>query len=233
MRYLIVNADDLGLTPGVTRGILEAHARGIVTSASLMVDAAGAEEAARLARSAPRLGLGLHADLGGREADGGFGAYAGDASARLERELTRQVERFIELTGRPPGHLDSHRDVHRDPRHLPVFLDLARRFGLPLRGSTEVRRLSRFYGRWAGESHPEQVGVESLERMLASDVAEGVTELICHPGYADAQLVSSYAREREVEVATLCDPRIRSALDALAIELTNHEERARLAADPR
>jgi chitin disaccharide deacetylase len=129
--------------------------------------------------------------------------------------------------------VDSHRDVHRDPNHLGTFLDLAHCWGIPLRGSSEVRRLSRFYGQWAGESHPEQVGVESLSRMLASDVTEGVTELICHPGYPDAQLVSSYAREREVEIATLCDPRIRSALDALAIELTNHEERGRLAENPR
>ena len=232
-RYLIVNADDLGLTPGVTRGILEAHARGIVTSASLMVDAAGPDEAARLARSAPRLGLGLHVDLGGLDADGGFGAYAGDAPARLERELMRQADRFVELVGRPPGHVDSHRDVHRDPHHLWAFLNLAHCWGIPLRGSSAVRRLSRFYGQWAGESHPEQIGVESLARMLESDVIDGVTELICHPGYADAQLVSSYAREREVEVATLCDPRLRGVLETLAIELTNHEERGRLAANLR
>ena len=231
MRYLIVNADDFGATPGINRGILEAHERGIVTSTSLMVDAPGGAEAARLARSAPRLGLGLHVDLGASGANGAPGV--GDASTRLERELTRQVERFVELVGRPPGHVDSHRDVHRDPHHLGAFLDLARRWGIPLRGSSAVRRLSRFYGRWAGESHPEQIGVESLARMLESDVVDGVTELICHPGYADAQLVSSYAREREVEVATLCDPRIRRVLEDLGIELTNHEERGRLAPNPR
>jgi predicted glycoside hydrolase/deacetylase ChbG (UPF0249 family) len=232
-RYLIVNADDFGMTTGVTRGILEAHTRGIVTSTSLMVDAAGAEEAARLARSTPGLGLGLHVDLSAGNANGGFGEYAGDPSTRLERELTRQVERFIELVGRPPGHMDSHRDVHRDPHRLPAFLEAARRWGAPLRGFSAVRRLSRFYGQWGGESHPEQIGVESLARMLESDVGDGVTELICHPGYADAQLDSSYAREREVEVATLCDPRIRCALATLGIELTTHEARAWQVPNPR
>ncbi len=32
VRSLIVNADDYGLTAGVSRGILDAHRRGIVTS---------------------------------------------------------------------------------------------------------------------------------------------------------------------------------------------------------
>jgi len=36
-RYLIVNADDFGQSPGVNRGIIQAHEHGIVTSASLMV----------------------------------------------------------------------------------------------------------------------------------------------------------------------------------------------------
>ena len=223
-RYLIVNADDFGATPGVNRGILEAHARGVVTSTSLMVDAPASADAAGLARSAPRLGLGIHVDLGRRVFDEAEG---------LRLELARQADRFVELTGRPPGHVDSHRDVHRDPRFLPAFVQLAERWGVPLRGSSPVRCLSSFYGQWGGESHPEQVGVESLTRMLASKVGEGVTELICHPGYCDAQLVSSYAREREIEVSTLCDPRIRSALAELGIELTSHEANGRMDSSPR
>ncbi len=52
-RYLIVNADDFGLSEGVNRGIIRAHEQGIVTSASLMVRGAAAAEAARYARAAP------------------------------------------------------------------------------------------------------------------------------------------------------------------------------------
>ena len=52
-RYLIVNADDLGASASVNRGILEAHERGIVTSASLMVDMPASEEFASRSEPAP------------------------------------------------------------------------------------------------------------------------------------------------------------------------------------
>jgi predicted glycoside hydrolase/deacetylase ChbG (UPF0249 family) len=129
--------------------------------------------------------------------------------------------------------VDSHRDVHRDERLFPAFRELARRWGVPLRGDSPVSCLSKFYGQWAGESHPEQLAVESLGRILAAGVGEGVTELICHPGYCDGMLKSSYMREREVEVATLCDPRTRRAVADLGIELVNHGAFWRLAPSPR
>src|SRR5229473_4216632 len=62
-RYLIFNADDFGLSPGVNRGIIEAHEHGIVTSASLMVRWPAAAEAAAYGRERPNFGVGLHVDL--------------------------------------------------------------------------------------------------------------------------------------------------------------------------
>src|SRR3954454_6238462 len=62
-KWVVVNADDLGLSAGVNRGIFEAHERGIVTSASLMVRWAGAREGAAYAKANPRLGVGLHLDF--------------------------------------------------------------------------------------------------------------------------------------------------------------------------
>src|SRR5438046_10117756 len=63
-RTLIVNADDFGQSPGINRGIIAAHERGIVTSASLMVRWPAAVAAAAYARAHPRLSVGLHVDLG-------------------------------------------------------------------------------------------------------------------------------------------------------------------------
>src|SRR5262245_1726991 len=63
-RAVIVNADDFGQTAGINRGIVQAHERGIVTSASLMVRWPAAAAAAAYARAHPRLSVGLHIDLG-------------------------------------------------------------------------------------------------------------------------------------------------------------------------
>ncbi|MGH9522002.1 MAG: ChbG/HpnK family deacetylase, partial [Terriglobales bacterium] len=63
MKRLIVNADDLGLTPAVNRGIVEAHRHGIVTSATLMANGAAYDDAVSLASAEPRLAIGCHVDL--------------------------------------------------------------------------------------------------------------------------------------------------------------------------
>jgi len=54
---------------------------------------------------------------------------------------------------------------------------------------------------------------------LDSELGPGVTELTCHAGYVDEGLVSSYAKEREAELRTLCDPRARQALAERSIRL--------------
>src|SRR5215831_16051926 len=59
-RQLVINADDFGLSEGVNRGILAAHAAGSVTSTSLLVNLPAFDHAVAGAREAPRLGVGLH-----------------------------------------------------------------------------------------------------------------------------------------------------------------------------
>jgi chitin disaccharide deacetylase len=204
-RRLIVNADDFGLTSGVNRAVAEAHDHGVLTSASLMVLEPGALEAARIAAARPGLSVGLHATA----------PAGGDWAVALDHQLAR----FRELTGRDPTHLDSHHNAHRDDSALPHFVGAARGLGIPLREHSPARYFSNFYGSWGGESHPEQVSVESLVRMLGDEVRDGCTEIATHPGYVDGELDSSYSAERELELRTLCDPRVRQAVEARSIEL--------------
>ena len=221
MKYLIVNGDDFGACRGINRGILEAHQSGILTSTSLLVNTPWSEEAAALSRSAPKLSVGLHVDLVAGESGPPTGAM-------LRAALAEQLSVFDRLMGRLPTHLDSHRNIHRDPRLLPGFLALAHEYGMPLREHSPVRHFSKFYGRWAGETHPEQIDIVSLVRMLATEIGEGITELMCHPGHIDPGYSSSYSAEREIELKTLCDPIVRRVLARESIQLINYHEAARI-----
>jgi predicted glycoside hydrolase/deacetylase ChbG (UPF0249 family) len=114
------------------------------------------------------------------------------------------------------------------PRLQPCFLGLARRYGLPLREHSPVRYFSRFYGQWAGETDLEHICTHSLLQMLETEFGEGFTELSCHPGYVDANFDSCYSIEREAELATLCDRRVRKRLNALGIRLIGYQDLAPL-----
>lgn len=206
-RWLIVNGDDFGISPGVNHGIVNAHRLGILTSTSLMVDRPAAGDAAARAREVERLSVGLHLELEGAAGD--------DPRAAVEGQL----ERFHELMGRPPTHIDSHHDRHRDPEMLPHVLQAAQRLDIPVRGHSPVRCHTRFYAQWGGETHLEGVSVETLLRVLKREMKDGVTELICHPGYTDEGLDSSYVHERQAEMETLLHPRVRQTLWEERIEL--------------
>jgi predicted glycoside hydrolase/deacetylase ChbG (UPF0249 family) len=230
MRYLVVNADDFGASPGVNRGIIEAHERGIVTSASLMSGMPATEDAARLALQCPTLSVGLHV----RIRSGINGSEAHSAQQDVDcAALEAQLWRFEELMGRPPTHLDSHHHVHTRPHRLPLFKECAERLGIPLRECSGVGYCPDFYGQWAGTSHPEQVSVSSLIRLLCTEIDHDITELACHPGFPDDSLVSTYATERELELRTLCDTRVRRFLDQRGIELLTFREVPHLMGLPR
>src|SRR5215510_1184385 len=101
-RFLIVNADDFGQSPGVNRGIIEAHERGIVTSASLMVRWPAAAQAAVYSRKHPELGLGIHFDFSEWACRRGgwlplYEVVADNDVEGIAREASRQLAAFRRL----------------------------------------------------------------------------------------------------------------------------------------
>jgi chitin disaccharide deacetylase len=219
-RCCIVNVDDLGMTGGVNRAVVDAHRAGVVTSASLMVNAPAAAEAAELASTYPDLSVGLHTTF--THENGEFLIDADDADA-CRAELLGQIALFEALTGHPPTHLDSHHNVHRHRSLTPIFLEAAGRLGIPLREHSAVTWFGSFYAAWDGETHPEQVSFESLQDMLAG-FGEGVTELCSHIAYVDDDLESEYRIERGLELATILDPRLPGVFAELGIELVSYED---------
>ena len=232
-RYLIVNADDFGLSHGVNAGVSAAHERGIVTSASLMVRWPAASQAASYARAHPEMSVGLHVDLGEWALRNGQWKALYDVVPLGDRDLVaaevgHQLERFRELTGRDPTHLDSHQWVHRSEPVRSVLKELARRLTIPLRDyNAQVYYCGAFYGQDAdGESFPPAITADGLVKILTS-LSPGVTELGCHPGYGD-DVASMYRAERALEVEALCDSEAREVLRAEQIRLCTFETRPRV-----
>ncbi len=229
VRNVIVNADDFGLSSGVTRGIIRAHQEGILTSTSLMVRGAAATEAAGLARRSPALSVGLHADLAEwiflqGEWRVKYQVVAADDRGAVAAELDRQLEAFRHLVGRNPTHLDSHQHLHRNEPVRSVFLEAADQLGVPLRECNDaVRFCGDFYGQTGeGNSFPEGITVANLLRILA-ELKPGWTEVSCHPG-DDDMLDSTYKLERKAEMNVLCDPRVAAALDSLNVRLCSFHD---------
>ena len=226
---MIVNADDFGLTTGVSRGIIDAHTRGIVTSASLMVRYPAAKDSAEEARRYPALSVGLHLDLGEwRYANGEWIATyevvdASDA-ATVADECSRQLAQFGELTNQTPTHLDSHQHVHLSEPVRTIMTQLAADLRVPLRGcSAAVTYCGSFYGQTGeGEAYPEGISAASLTRTIEC-LSSGWTELGCHPGHP-AGLDSVYRDERAEEVRVLCDPAVRLAVERSGVELRSFRD---------
>ena len=149
---LVVNADDFGMSPAVSRGILRAHRDGVVTSTSLLGNCDDMGEAFALLAGAPGLGVGVHLSLvGGRpvaaahavrtltDGEGGFFTRAQDLLvplargkidvAEIELEFEAQVQR-VRDAGITPDHLDTHRHLGFVPAVGRALEAVARRHGI-------------------------------------------------------------------------------------------------------
>jgi chitin disaccharide deacetylase len=242
-KRLIINADDLGRTAGINQGVFDAHRRGVVTSATMMVNYPSAADVPALSAANPGLGIGLHVALTGgvpalpRERVATLVDKAGllppkpdglgNASPReVLDEARAQLARFRQIMKRDPTHFDSHHHSHREvPAVLEALVVLARETGLPVRAASPAvsERLRRdsiaTTDRFVEEFFDETVTVEVLLRIV--EEVEGTTELMCHPAVVDEELrsTSSYAEPRARELAVLTDRRVREAIDRAGVRL--------------
>lgn len=229
-RLVIVNADDLGLSAGINRGIFECHENGIVTSASLMVRWPAAKEAAEFASAYPAFSVGLHLDMGewvyrAEEWQPLYEVLPPDAGqAEHVAEARRQLDHFRALVGREPSHLDSHQHRHRSEPLRSIALEICQELRIPLREiASPASYFGSFYGQSSqGQSHPEWVSPESVISFFGR-VPSGISELGCHPA-SEVDFDSIYAAERLLELRTLCDPLVRAAMEAHGLQLISFRD---------
>ena len=244
-RRLIVNADDFGLTPGVSAGILAAHRHGIVTSTTVLVTA-DVDRASLGAARDSALGIGLHINLTlGRpltparslvDSSGRFIRDARRAAARasvtdVEREVAAQIEKFTTLVKRAPTHLDTHHHVGLHEPVTAVVLAAAKRLGVPVRSQNAgARARARSAGlrtpdHFFGESGPGAYWALGTTLVRLRELPPGVSEFMTHPGvFDDALGFSRYARQRETELVGLGTPAARAAAASLGIGLCHFGE---------
>jgi len=204
-RHLIVNADDLGMSPAVNGGIFAAHRDGIVTSTSLMVLRDAARAAAEALAEYPELAVGLHFEV----------AFVLRTDKPVKgrtpmEECRAQLERFRELVGRDPTHLDSHKHVHETELEVGAAAEaLAAELRVPLRNRGLPYERG-FYGR-------DAISPQHLTALIES-LPPGWTEIGCHPA-AGPVPISSYDAERQIELAALRDPGVKSLLNVSDVRL--------------
>ncbi|HYL64563.1 MAG TPA: ChbG/HpnK family deacetylase [Candidatus Methylomirabilis sp.] len=220
MRNLIVNADDLGWTESVNRGIAEAHRHGIVTSASLLANGPAFSSAVELARATPGLGVGVHLNLsdGPPVAEpqlvksllnerGELDATPESLLLRLARRgtLLEEVEREwnaqirkVRDAGIAPAHVDGHRHVHMLPGLFEIAVRLGKKHGIgAIRISHEASSL-----RAALSSGTQQHGAVVIKQGMQARglklIARDARELAERAGLATADFFCGIAQTGEL-----------------------------------
>lgn len=225
---LLFNADDFGISPGVNNGIIEAFTHGVVRSTTLMTNLGDTTlEAIALAKSYPKLDIGIHLNMFLGPSLTGFIAGCTDETgqffkwiqspndtpkipvdwAALKRELIVQIE-FAFDHDLTPTHLDSHRHGHLHPELLPFICEIAEQYNLKLRSydvPTAYQHLM-VTADFSADFYDHQVSLEQLKHFISTANVDSL-EFMCHPAYVDDILMqrSSYLAIREKELAILTD----------------------------
>lgn len=194
MSRLIVNADDFGLTRGVNRAIVELHASGVLTSATLMARAAATGEAIQMAQGNPSLGVGCHIVLVDGEPvlpprdiptllDENTGRFPSSLSAFLSRLFTGRIRSaeieaeaaaqigVLQNGGLRPTHIDTHKHTHMFPQVLSPVLRAARAAGI-----RAVR--NPFEPEWAIRATPRASWLRTAEVLALRRLGPYFTRLI-------------------------------------------------------
>ena len=247
-RVVIVTCDDLGSCHAINAAVYRALRDGLATSASLMVPAPWAREAAANYRGED---VGVHLTLNAEhdtyrwgpithapsllDGDGGFPRTVDDLwdhadLDEVRRECRAQIERAI-VWGFDVSHLNSHLGVmHLRPEFFDIYLELAVDFRLPVRLPSEASETTAGFPfrRLAAEENvlfpdhfvPARVaGSRRRIQQLVQELAPGVTELHVQPAVDTP------------EVRALAPQSWAAWVDDLALVTTDDELRATLTRD--
>ena len=236
IKKLIINGDDFGITEGVTKGIIDSHIDGVLTSTTLLVNAPFTEFALDEAKKYPDLGVGIHLALTyGKPLVAGATSFtdldgflklsdylSGNVKIDLDQlyiEWKAQIEHFIRLAKKLPTHIDSHHHVHTFPQHHSVVIQLAKEYDLPVRDSEKIGLDTYEHTAFEVDFYGDDLTVATFTDMLDRDV--DILEIMCHPAYLDQKTyeVTSYHLPRIKEMEILRSAELRRFIQDNGIEL--------------
>lgn len=228
---VLFNADDFGLTKGVTDGIIQAHTNGVVQSTTLMMNGLATDYAVAKAKKFPSLQVGIHLVLtygkplsddvptllneqGTFKYTNSFEQMGSPNIEDVEKEWRAQLDAFL-ATGLPLHHIDSHHHVHGWPVLKEVVLALSKDYDVPVRYTDSLKDYptvlltENLYLDFYGDGIHKDI-FKSLELYKGNSV-----EVMTHPAFVDDDLrtVSSYLDAREEELALLCHLEIPDWVD--------------------
>lgn len=228
---IIFNADDFGLTKGVTDGIVKTCKNGVVRSTTALCNMPDIEYAAEAAKQCPDLGIGVHLTLTVGKALTENRTLTGEDGKFLpKKELSQkimddqeiyaewkaQIERFFQVFGQRPTHLDSHHHVHVMSDGMKrIARSLAEEYALPVRFFSSFQCLIDFY--------KEEPSLELLMGIVEEHRGQDI-EIMCHPGYCDEELcrVSSLNTRRQRELEVLVSDDLKRYLEDNRIVLSKY-----------
>lgn len=226
-KFLIVTADDYGVTSEVSEGIRNSIENGIVSCTSVMMNYVTQKDIDSLLelKNKRYFGIGLHLNLTegksfvtGQE----FEFIMLNQLDFICNEINSQVEKFRNFFG-DLDHVNFHQHVHYDLRVLQEYLSIEKLKEVPLRFVNRLMKeiLNSYHRKIpdtfvnvfpfrANSSDFQEHLNKSANDFLSSE--SGVTEWMVHPGYSSLkleQLAPNYSMRREEELRLLCDDGIK------------------------
>ena len=267
MRYLIVTADDLGLTKSINEGISKAYREGVVNSISVIPAGEAFEGALETIKDLSLKEIGAHLSLTETKPilnssklfknhnQFFFDLFLKKVDLReVYRELKAQLE-LLSSSGAKITHINSHEHIHIIPEILNIFITLAKEFNIPairyprndrptkplaINDIYKKAILSYFSGRTKGifkasgllytDSFLGLLDAGKLKEHLLIEMlnglGDGVTELVCHPGFLSPEVLEDYRWHMgcEEELFALTDSRIKKVIKNNEIRLITYGE---------
>jgi hypothetical protein len=242
-RFLIINADDLGMSAEINRGIFAAHAHGVITDSSLMVKRTYAGEAVKIIKKIPSFKVGIHVDLDMllgwaspskekvRRSELHRIMEARTFANKVKQESRKQIEAFLD-TGLVPSHIDTHHHVHGFLQIFEPLIEVAASYGIHAirfnkNGYTLLGRDSILFPEETQQLMVEMLrrkGVDTPHQLIdpflpfsLAELSAGVTELMVHPSLNGDQW-------RQKDFQMLMDPNFKKIIDEEGIKLISFSE---------